>query len=117
MDSLPLELSNLEILKPETRNSKLETCLTSLRRLLLRLVLLWRLLLLVIALLHVAAIVGDLHLRSEPLVVRVLHNLTNVHISRAEMQRVVSAGVSRKPVPSIYLFAPRGEFRKQVLVL
>ena len=75
------------------------------RSLLLGLALLLLPLLLLIGRPDILSFVGDLDLRSETLVVRVLHDFADMNIAHREMQLVIRFGVRRKPVLAIDLFA------------
>src|ERR1700685_1962498 len=59
---------------------------------------------------------GDLRLRSEPLIVLVLHDFFDANVPRGKMQSVVSLGVSGKPIRVVNLFPPGREFGKKVFV-
>src|ERR1700690_2001739 len=81
------------------------------RRLGLRLVLLrsWRLL-------HFLAFIRDLHVRSEALVIAVLHDFADAYVAGGKVQLVIGFGVGRKPVLAVDLLSPSGELGKEIFL-
>ena len=84
-----------------------------LRRFLFRRFILIRLLLLFRNLL---AVVQNLHVRAESLVVLVLHDFPDVNVPHLEVQFVIGLGVDGKPILAVDLLAPGGELGIQMLV-
>src|SRR5215471_10976903 len=64
----------------------------------------------------VLAFVGDLHVRTEALVVGVFHHLPDVNVTAGKVQYVVHLGVDREPVPAVDAIAPGREVGEQVLL-
>src|SRR5712692_604466 len=81
--------------------------------------LLWLVRLLVFPLLvlwQFLAFVGDLHVGSETLIILILHFLNDSSVLSGEVQGVIGFGIGRKPVFSVNLLTPGGEFGEQVLL-
>ena len=66
---------------------------------------------------NLLAVIQNLYARSEPLVVLVLHDFTDVNIVQVEVQGVIRARVGRKPVLAIDLLPPGGELGIEMFFL
>src|SRR5258707_7619645 len=63
------------------------------------------------------ALERDPRLHAEPLVVRVLEDLSDVHVTALEMQEIVRAGVGREPVFAVNLLPVGDKSWRQIFAV